>query len=303
MPRTLGLPRLAAGLVVFPFAVLLGAACGGTDIIDSSDASSADDASHDGAALDARGSDSGSDTGSGSDGGSDSGTRDGGASLDAGRDADAAVGDGGSITLGRAGTFAILAGQGVAITATAGTTISGDVGVSPGTAIATLPAGQPSPGTVFAGGTVAANAQSDLTTAYNTLGGLACGTNLTAVDLGGKTLLPGVYCFNSSAQLTGALVLDANNDPNATWVIQIGSTLTTGTGASVSVIRGGSACRVYWQVRSSATFGTGTQFLGNVVALASITMVTGANILTGRALARNADVNLDGNKISNAGCP
>ena len=126
----------------------------------------------------------------------------------------------------------------------------------------------------------------------------------TGVDLGGKTLAPGVYCFpNTSAGITGNLVLDAQLNPNAVWVIQVGSTLTTATGATVSVINGGSACNVYWQIGSSATLGTGTKFVGNIVALTSITLVTGSSVLVGRTLARNGAVTLDGNAISAAACP
>ena len=327
MVRSFGVVRLAAGLAVIPVAAALGAACGGNDTIDPSDASTpTDGAVHDGALgdareLDAKFGDTGSsdaasadaDAGSpGTDSGlSDGGPRDADAGLDAniGLDAEAGVdaeagrdaGDAGAL-LGSASNFAILASSMISITPTAGTTVSGDVGVSPGTSILTLPAGQPSPGTVFAGGPIAAQAQADLTTAYNTLAGLPCGTTLSG-DLGGRTLPPGVYCYpGTSAGLTGALVLDAQGNPNARWVFQVGSTLTTGTISTVSVIGGGSACNVYWQIGSSATIGTGTAFLGNIVAADSISLVTGATILTGRALARTAAVTLDANRISNATC-
>ena len=125
----------------------------------------------------------------------------------------------------------------------------------------------------------------------------------TGVDLGGKTLAPGVYCFpNTSAGITGALVLDAQGNPNAKWVFQIGSTLTTASNSSVTVINGGSACNVYWQVGSSATLGTGTAFAGNIVASIAITLVKGSTILVGRALALTDAVNLDGNTLSSASC-
>jgi len=138
-----------------------------------------------------------------------------------------------------------------------------------------------------------------------TLAGMPClPANIrTGVDLGGKTLAPGVYCFpNTSAGITGDLVLDAQQDPNAVWVIQVGTTLTTGTGSTVSVINGGSACNVYWQIGSSATLGTGTQFVGNIVALTSISLVTGSTFLVGRTLARNGAVSLEGSTISAATC-
>lgn len=198
--------------------------------------------------------------------------------------------------LGSVGTFTILAGSTVTNTG-ATTTIAGDVGVSPGTAITGLPAGQPSPGAIHAGDATAATAQTDLTTAYNDLAGRVCGTNLTSLDLGGRTLAPGVYCFNTSAQLTGTLTLDGQGDPNAVFVIKVASTLTTASNAAVNLIGGAQAANVYWQVGSSATLGGGTAFRGNIVALSSVTMNTGAT-LTGRALARNGAVTMDTNAVT-----
>jgi type VI secretion system secreted protein VgrG len=143
----------------------------------------------------------------------------------------------------------------------------------------------------------AAAAQTALTTVYNDLAGRACGTNLTSLDLGGMTLAPGVYCFNSSAALTGSVTLDAQGNANAVFVFQIGSTLTTASNAAVVLSGGALAQNVYWQVGSSATLGTGTNFRGNLVALQSITLNSGAT-LTGRALARNAAVTLDANAVA-----
>ena len=111
------------------------------------------------------------------------------------------------------------------------------------------------------------------------------------------TLAPGVYCFSTSAQLTGNLVLDALGDPNAVWVFQIGTTLTTASNSSVAVINGGKRCNVWWQVGSSATLGTGTVFAGNILADQSITLNTSASMF-GAALARNAAVTMDTNTIS-----
>ncbi|MHB0857548.1 MAG: ice-binding family protein [Anaerolineae bacterium] len=198
--------------------------------------------------------------------------------------------------LGTAQSFAVLAGS--TATNTGPTTISGDLGVSPGSAVIGFPPGIVSGGTIYAGDAVAAQAQSDLTTAYNDLAGQTCDTNLTGQDLGGLTLTPGVYCFDTSAQLTGALVLDAEGDPAAVFVFQIASTLTTASGSSVSMINSGDACNVYWQVGSSATLGTNTAFVGSILALTSITLNTGAQ-LDGRALARNGAVTMDTNDISN----
>jgi len=203
-------------------------------------------------------------------------------------------------SLGSAASFAVLSGS--TVTNTGATTISGSVGVSPGTAIAGLPAGQPTGGTVHAGDTVAAQAQSDLTGAYNSLAGMACGTNLTGQDLGGQTLAPGVYCFNSSAAVTGTLTLDAQGNADAIFVFQIGSTLTTATNAALNLIGEARRPNVYWQVGSSATLGTGTVFGGNIVALGSITLTTGAR-LNGRALARTGAVTMDANTIGGPTVP
>jgi hypothetical protein len=223
--------------------------------------------------------------------------------LDADARSDARDGAPSMNLLGSASTYAVLSGQTITITpAPPLTTIVGDVGVYPGTAIATLPPGQPTGGVVHLGDPTALQAQTDLTFAYNNLAGRACGSNRSTVDLGGLTLPPNVYCFDSSAGLTGALVLDALGDPNAVWVFQIGTALTTATNASVSVIGGGSPCNVYWQIGSSAVIGTGTAMVGNIVALTSISLVSSSTLLVGRALARNGAVTMDGNAVSAAAC-
>jgi hypothetical protein len=177
--------------------------------------------------------------------------------------------------------------------------VLGNLGVSPGTDVTGFPDGIVV-GTIQAGDAVAAQAQSDLAVAYNNLAGQACNTDLTGQDLGGLTLTPGVYCFDSSAQLTGTLTLDAQGDSNAVFIFQIGSTLTTASNSSVAVINSANACNAYWQVGSSATLGTNTAFQGNILALTSITLNTGAG-LNGRALARNGAVTMDTNNITN--CP
>jgi type VI secretion system secreted protein VgrG len=197
--------------------------------------------------------------------------------------------------LGTAATFAGLAGS--TLTNTGPSTIVGDIGVSPGSAVVDIPVGQPTGGSIHAGDGVAATAMADLTIAYNNLAGMACGTNLTGLDLGGMTLAPGIYCFNTSAQLTGALTFDAQGDSNAVFVIQIGSTLTTASNASVVLIGGAKASNVYYQVGSSATLGTNTAFQGSIVALASVTLTTGTS-LNGRALGINGAVTLDFNAIT-----
>ncbi len=198
--------------------------------------------------------------------------------------------------LGTASTFVILGGSTVTNTG-ATTTIVGDVGVSPGSSITGIPAGQPTGGTIHVNDAAAAAAQADLTIAYNDLAGRARNATMTGINLGGRTFQPGVYFWASSAQLTGNVTLDAQGDPNAVFIFQIGSTLTTATNAQVNLIGSAAANNVYWQVGSSATLGTGTQFRGNIVALSSITLVSGTS-LSGRALARNGAVTMDANAVA-----
>ena len=198
-------------------------------------------------------------------------------------------------SLGTAADFAVLGGS--TVTNTGATLVQGEVGVSPGTSITGFPPGVVVGGTIHLNDGVAQTAQNDLTIAYNALAGLACDTVLTGQDLGGMTLTAGVYCFTSSAQLTGTLILDAQGDPNAEFIFQIGSTLTTASNSGVQMINGGSACNVYWQVGSSATIGTASSFAGNILALTSITLTTGANA-SGRLLARNGAVTLDTNGVA-----
>jgi len=197
--------------------------------------------------------------------------------------------------LGQAGDFAVLAGS--AVSNTGATQATGDVGTSPGTAITGFPPGVVTTGTLHSNDAVAQGAQSDLTVAYNNLSGQACNTELTGQDLGGMTLTSAVYCFATSAQLTGTLTLDAQGNTTAVFVFQIASTLTTASDARVVVINGGSDCNVFWQVGSSATLGTGTVFVGNTLALTSITATTGATS-HGSILARNGGATMDTNQIA-----
>jgi len=181
-------------------------------------------------------------------------------------------------------SFAVLGGS--AVTNTGPSVIAGNLGVGPGTAITGFPPGIVlAPGALHAADAVALQAQAETTTAYNLLAGLTATGTLTGQDLGGLTLLPGVYFFANVAQLTGTLTLDGQGNPNARFVFQIGSTLTTASSSSVVFVNGATQQEVYWQVGSSATLGTATQFAGNIVALTSISFGTGASISCGRALA------------------
>ena len=202
-------------------------------------------------------------------------------------------------SLGTAQSFAVLGGS--TVTNTGPSVITGDLGVSPGSAVTGFPPGSVVSGTIHAADAVALAAQGGVTTAYNSLAGQVCSRDLTGQDLGGMTLTAGVYCFSSSAQLTGTLTLNAQGNANAVFIFQIGSTLTTASASSVVFINGGSVCNVFWQVGSSATLGTTTSFVGNILALTSITLTTGASV-TGRALARNGAVTLDSNIVSASPC-
>ena len=202
-----------------------------------------------------------------------------------------------SINLGVDDTFAVLAGS--TITNTGASIIDGDLGLSAGTAITGFPPGTVN-GTIHNADGVALQAQSDWTSAFSAATGAACpgGNDLSGQDLGGLTLTPGVYCLSSSAQLTGTLTLNSLGDPNAFFLFQIGGTLTTSSASSVVFVNGGSGDNVFWAVGSSATLGTTTAFQGNILALASITLNTGASIGCGRALASTGAVTLDDNLVS-----
>ena len=195
------------------------------------------------------------------------------------------------VNLATAQPFVVLGGAGV--TNTGPSVLNGDLGVSPGTSAVGFGAPAVVNGATHVNDAVAAQAQADLTTAYDVAAGQAIppGNELTGIDLGGLTLSPGAYGFSSSAQLTGQLTLDAHGDPNAQFVFVIGSTLNTASASSVILTNGASPCNVYWKVGSSATFGSGTAFEGNVLALTSISVDSGATFL-GRILARNGEVTL-----------
>lgn len=203
-------------------------------------------------------------------------------------------------SLGSAESFTVLAGS--TVTSTGATTITGNLGVSPGLAVTGFPPGIVAGGTIHAGDATAAQAQIDVTLAYTTLAGQACDVDLTGQDLGGLTLTEGVYCFSSLAQLTGNLTLDAQGNADAVFTFQIASTLTTASNASVVVINGGGDCNVFWQVGSSATLGSGSAFAGNVLAVASVTLATGASV-SGRVFGRNGAVTMDTNDLSIESCP
>jgi hypothetical protein len=200
--------------------------------------------------------------------------------------------------LGSAASFAVLGSQ--TVTNTGPTVVSGNLGISPGSTVIGFPPGNVLGGTIHAADAVALQARDDANAAYIAAAGQPCGVDLTGQDLGGKTLVPGVYCFQTSAELTGNLVLDTGGDPGAVFVFQIGSTLTTASGATVSVL-GGSGCNVTWQVGSSATIGVSGRFVGDILALTSVTLTTGASV-AGRAFAHNGAVTMDTNQVGFVAC-
>jgi hypothetical protein len=203
-----------------------------------------------------------------------------------------------TVGLATAAPFAVLAGT-PKIASTGATVINGDLGISPAAAVTGFPPGIVN-GTIHTADAVALQAQSDLTTAYTD----AATRPVTATHgtLGGLTLDAGVYNAGGVVLgLTGTLTLDGQNDPNSVWIFQATSSLVTASSSVVKLINGASSCNVFWQVTSSATLGSGSTFVGTIIALTSITMDSGVT-MHGRALARNGEVSLINDTISSSPC-
>ncbi|MBV9068021.1 MAG: IPTL-CTERM sorting domain-containing protein [Acidobacteria bacterium] len=194
-------------------------------------------------------------------------------------------------SLASADSFAVLGGS--SVTSTGPSVVTGNLGVSPGTTISGSIAVKV--GVAYRNDSVARQAQRDATSAYNDLAGRTC-TTVSSTGFDGSPLGPGVYCFSSSAQLSGTLILDAANDPNAVWIFKFATTLSTAAGSSVRVINSGYENNVFWHIGDSITLGAGTTFLGNVLAHNDITLHSGANV-SGRLLAQGV-VSLAGNNVS-----
>ena len=207
-------------------------------------------------------------------------------------------------SLGGAATFAVLAAT--TVTNTGLTIVSGNLGVSPGTAVTGFGPGVIQNGAIYSGsGSLAGPAEASAATAYNNLVDTVAqpcvpANNLSGkvlgVDVGAVTLVPGIYCFDTSAQLTTTLTLDDGGDPNAVFIFQIGTTITTASYAQVVMSSGGRGTNVFWAIGTSATFGTYGTFLGNVIADTSITMTTGVNTV-GRMFAIHGAVTMDTNNV------
>ena len=206
-----------------------------------------------------------------------------------------------TVPLATSANYAVLAGS--TVTNTGNSTLDGSLGLWPGTSITGFPPGEVlPPGTTDTTNAAAQQAQSDLTAAYVDAAGRPLDATTTA-DLGNLTLAPGVYAGPSKGALglTGTLTLDGEGDPNAVFIFQTDSELITATDSIVRLINGAQPCNVFWQVGSSATLGTNSVFVGNILALTSITVNSGVTV-HGRALARNGAVTLDNDTFTNAAC-
>jgi Ice-binding-like len=197
---------------------------------------------------------------------------------------------GAAVPLGTAATFAVLAAS--TVTNTGPTLVTGDLGVYPGNAVTGFGpgTGTVTGGTIHAGDPTAAQAQLDTTVAYNNAAGRV-NPGAVPADIGGLVIPPGVWKAPVSLAITGNVTLDGQNDPNAVFIFQMASTLTASTNSTVTLINLANPCNVFWQVGSSATINANSVFNGSIIALASVSVLTGTTV-NGRLLAQNGAVSL-----------
>ena len=207
-----------------------------------------------------------------------------------------------TVPLASAANYSVLGAT--TVTNTGPSVLGQSAGLSPGTSITGFPPGTvQAPGTIDSTNPVTVQAQADLTTAYNNAAGRSVEFTQPNPDLVGLTLIPGVYAASAKAplSLSGQLVLDGQNNPNAVFIFQTDSTLITGSGSQIDLINGASECNVFWQVGSSATLGSGSTFVGNILALASVSVNNGVTV-HGRALAQTGAVTLDNDTFTQPSC-
>jgi hypothetical protein len=198
-----------------------------------------------------------------------------------------------TVNLGAAARFAVLAAA--TVTNTGPSVITGDLGVSPGTAVTGFPPGRMSKGAIHSADSAAAAAQISLTHAYADAASRTP-TATVGTELGGKTFGPGIYS-NTTLGITGTVTLNAKGNPKAVFIFQSASTLITASSSVVRLTGGAKASNVFWQVGSSATLGTYSKFVGTIMAYASVTDTTGVSV-TGRLLVETAAVTLDTNAVT-----
>ena len=207
------------------------------------------------------------------------------------------------VQLGTAGSFAVLGGQ--TVTNTGPSSIQGSVGLSPGSSVTGFPPGKITNGTLQVADSAAQTAKADLSTAYLDAASRTPSIPVSSLsqnlNLGGLTLSPGVYSSASYLNLTGTVTLNANNDPSAVFIFQTVSTLEAASSSTVLLTGQAQACNVFWQVGSSATLGTGSNFAGTIMASTSASVKTGASV-DGRVLAETGSVTLDSNLITVPTC-
>jgi Ice-binding-like len=206
-----------------------------------------------------------------------------------------------AVGLGTADSYAVLAGSGV--TNVGPTVVNGDLGTSPLPAVVGFEGGLTGTvnGTIHADDAAAEQAQVDLTTAYDNAAGQGPTTRI-GTELGGATLTPGVYDSASGTfEITEALTLNAQGDPSAVFIFKTATTLVTASFSQVNLINGAQPCNVFWKVGSSATLNSDSAFVGNILALESISL-TNAVTVNGRLLARGGAVTMINDTVTRPTC-